>query len=99
MMAAMLGSSVVVVSRDQVSADLDGEAVILGFAKGVYYGLDAAGARVWNLIQTPRTVDEVCAALVEEYDVDPDRCRGDLFALFERLVAEGLVEVDDESPA
>lgn len=99
MMAAMLGSSVVVVSRDQVSADLDGEAVILGFAKGVYFGLDGVGARAWSLIQTPRTVDEVCAALVEEFDVEPGRCRSDLFALFERLLAEGLIEIDDGSPA
>ena len=93
----MLGSTVIVASRDQVSADLDGEAVILGFAKGVYYGLEGVGTRVWSLIQEPRTVDEVCSTLVEEYDVEPEKCGSDLVALFEKLAKEGLIEVKDDS--
>jgi len=43
-----------VVSKDQVSCDLAGEAAILNLKNGVYYGLDPVGARIWNLIQEPR---------------------------------------------
>ena len=43
--------SVVVVTKDQVSADLSGEAAILNLKSGIYYGLDNVGARIWTLVQ------------------------------------------------
>ncbi len=87
--------SVVVAARDQVSCDLAGEAAILNIKNGVYYGLDPVGARIWKLIQQPRSVDEVREALVEEYEVEPERCEQDLITLLEKLLAEGLIEVKD----
>jgi Coenzyme PQQ synthesis protein D (PqqD) len=87
------GSSTVVAAKDQVSSDLDGEVAILDLKAGVYYGLDAVGARIWSLIQEPRTVNEIRDILLEEYDVEPERCERDLLVLLRRLADEGLVEV------
>jgi len=78
---------------------LAGEAAILNLKNGVYYGLDAVGARIWTLIQDARSVGQVRDALLEEYDVEPERCEADLLALLARLEAEGLIEVKDESAA
>lgn len=64
---------------------------------GVYYGLDAVGARIWNLIQEPRTMNEVHETLLKEYDVEPDRCERDLLALLQELAAAGLIEIKDEA--
>ncbi len=87
--------SVVVAAKDQVSCDLAGEAAILNIKNGVYYGLDPVGARIWKLIQQARSVDEVREALVDEYEVEPERCEQDLITLLEKLLAEGLIEVKD----
>ena len=87
------GSSTVVAPKDQVSSDLGGEVAILDLKAGVYYGLDAVGARIWSLIEEPRTVNEIRDILLEEYDVEPERCERDLLALLRRLADEGLVEV------
>jgi hypothetical protein len=87
------GSSTVVAAKDQVSSDLGGEVAILDLKAGVYYGLDAVGARIWSFIQEPRTVNEIRDILLEEYDVEPERCERDLLALLRRLADEGLVEV------
>jgi hypothetical protein len=89
-------NSIVVVTKDQVSADLSGEAAILNLKSGIYYGLDAVGARIWKLIQEPRSVNEINDALVQEYDVDPDRCEKDLLALLEELLSKELIEVKNE---
>jgi hypothetical protein len=88
-------SSVIVAAQDQVSSDLGKEAVILNLKNGVYYGLDAVGTRVWSLIQEPRAVHEIRDVLLNEYEVEPERCEGDLLALLEELAAENLVEVGD----
>ena len=80
-------------ANDQVSSDLGGEVAILDLKAGVYYGLDAVGARIWSLIQEPITVNEIRDILLEEYEVEPERCEHDLLALLRRLADEGLVEV------
>ena len=88
------GDSTVVAAKDQVSSDLGGEVAILDLKAGVYYGLDAVGARIWSLIQEPRTVNEIRNILLEEYEVQPERCERDLLALLQRLADEGIIEVE-----
>ena len=73
--------STVVRAKDQVSCDLVGEAVILNLKSGVYYGLNPVGARIWELIQEPRTVSAVLDVLLEQYNVEAGRCERDLFCL------------------
>ena len=81
-------------AKDQVSSDLGGEVAILDLKAGVYYGLDAVGARIWSLIQEPRTVNEIRDILLEEYEVEPERCERDLLVLLQRLADEGIIEVE-----
>jgi hypothetical protein len=83
----------VVAARDQVSAQLDGEAVVLSLADGVYYGLNPVGATVWTLLERPRTVAELRDAVVAEYDVDAPTAQADLLRLLGELAARGLVEL------
>jgi len=91
--------SIVVASKNQLTCDLSGEAAILHVDSGQYYGLDAVGARVWELVQQPRSAREVCDALLEEYDVEPGRCERDLLQLLESLANAGLIEIREEPPA
>ena len=60
---------------------------------GKYYGLKAVGARIWELIQQPRTVAEIQTAILDEYDVPEEQCTCDLQALLRQLASEGLIEV------
>jgi Coenzyme PQQ synthesis protein D (PqqD) len=83
----------VVAAKNQVSSELAGEAVILNIDRGVYFGLDEIGARVWSLIQQPKTVSAVRDALVQEYEVSPQLCEQDLLSLIANLANEGLVSV------
>ena len=85
----------VVASKEQASADLGDEAAILNLKDGVYYGLDPVGARIWKLIQTPRTVREVRDMILEEYDVEADRCEKDLIALLQDLAKNDLIDIVD----
>ena len=89
----VLVDSTIVATKEQVSADLAGESVILNLKSGVYYGLDPLGATVWGLIQKPKSLSEVRDAVLQEYEVEPERCERDLMALFQELAEEGLVEV------
>ena len=93
----ILLNAIVVAGKDQVACALGEEAAILHMGSGIYYGLDPVGARVWNLLQQPQSVEEIREALVAEYEVEPDRCEADLLDLLERLRSERLIEVRDAS--
>lgn len=89
--------SIVVAIKDQVFCNLDGEAVILNFQSGDYFGLDPVGARVWSLIQEPKKVKEVRDTHLKEYDVEPSVCERDLMALLQEMVAGELIEIKNET--
>lgn len=90
-------NSIIVVSNDQVYSDLSGEAVILNLNSGIYYGLNAVGARIWKLIQEPKAVKEIRDILLEEYNVERKNCEQDLLALLQHLKTAGLIEVKGET--
>jgi len=85
--------SVVSASPEQVSCPLGEESAILNLKNSVYYGLDAVGARVWNLLQQPRSIGELRDMLLDEYEVEAERCELDLLNLLEKMRDEGLIEV------
>src|SRR5262245_64302639 len=87
--------AVVVASKDQVSCRLEDEVAIVQLKAGVYYGLDPVGARIWELIATPRSVRAVRDVLLAEYEVDAERCEDDLLLLLRTMVDAGLVEISD----
>jgi hypothetical protein len=88
----------VVAIREQISCDLERDAVVLHLRDGVYYGLNEVAAKVWNLVQTPRTVLEIRNSLLADYDVEPDDCTRDLLDLLERLRDWKLIELRNGRP-
>ena len=93
------GRSTIVARRDHVSCNLASEAVILDVNAGVYYGLNTLGARIWDLIQQPRTLHEVRETILQEFDVDPERCQRDLVVLLSDLASRKLIEIGNETAA
>jgi Coenzyme PQQ synthesis protein D (PqqD) len=85
--------AVAVVSADQLSTRLGDEVVILGLRDSVYYGLSDAGARIWDLIQTRRTLGDIVGVLLDEYDVSREEAAAGLDQLIRTLETRGLVAI------
>jgi hypothetical protein len=85
----------VVRGKDQVSADLKGEAVILNLTTGKYYSLHAVGTRIWELIESPQTVQTLVDVIEGEYQVERQRLERDVFVVFAKLMNARLVECRD----
>jgi hypothetical protein len=85
--------SIVVATADQVSCPLGDESSILSLKNSVYYSLDPVGTRIWELLRQSRSVAEILEILLQEYDVEADRCERDLFAILAKLHQEGLIEI------
>ena len=89
--------SVVRIVDSQVSSRLGDEVAILELDQGVYFGLNNTGAFLWNLMQEPVRVNEMHAALVEEFEVDTDTAEKDLLRVLGELRDAGLIEHVDLS--
>jgi hypothetical protein len=76
---------------NQVSTAIADEAVVLDLSQGVYFGLEGVGGRVWQLLASPRRVDEIVTAVTEEFDVDQATCERDVLSFITELQGAGLV--------
>jgi len=76
---------------------LEDELVLLNLNTGVYFSLDPAGTRIWQLLQArqPQLLQAVLDTLTKEYDVDTVRCAQDLLHLVLRLQENDLLEVSN----
>jgi hypothetical protein len=84
--------STIVARRDGfVDAEIDDEIVALSVERGICYGMNKVGSRIWKLLANPIRVGDVCATLLIEYQVDPDVCERQVLDLLEELQAEGLI--------
>ena len=84
-------------SKNQVSADLQGEAVILHLKAGKYYSMNPVGSRIWDLIEKPVSIHSLIETIMNEYEVDSKRCEQDIIDLLTRLENAALIEIEVEA--
>jgi hypothetical protein len=82
-----------VVPDDVIFRELDGEAIILNLATGMYFGLDEIGTRLWALVTESGTLRHAVDVMAGEYDVDRPALEGDALELAGQLIDKGLVQV------
>lgn len=78
---------------DWIAARVGDQIVMMNARQGEYLGLDAMGARIWDLLDTPRSPEALRAALEAEYDVTPERCAVEVDAFIATLVQHRAVSV------
>ena len=81
----------VTIPTQVMAREVGEEIVILDLAGGSYFGLDPVGARIWELMSEGRTLGEICATMLEEYEVTAEQLQGDVIKLAGELAERGLV--------
>jgi hypothetical protein len=79
-----------------VHRNIAGEAILVPIRRNVadlesIYTLDEVAARIWELIDGQRRVEEIRDAIVEEYEVSLDVAEVDLVEFIQQLEAIGGV--------
>jgi Coenzyme PQQ synthesis protein D (PqqD) len=80
--------------RGEVAAKvIDGEAILINLATGMYYSMGKVGGRIWSLIEEGCSTEDIAATIVSEYDVSAETAGADVEDLVGQLAAERLIEV------
>lgn len=81
----------IAISPDVVARQVGDETVILHLGSGTYFGLDSAGARMWQLMGEGKSLTEICDVMLDEYDVSREQLERDVTGFVEDLLAQGLI--------
>ena len=77
----------------KISADLEGEEVILDMESGLYFGLNEVGQFVWKRLEEPCSFRTILDSMLSEYDVTEEICRSDLRSFLKGMAEAGLIQV------
>jgi hypothetical protein len=83
----------ITISKEVLAQELAGETVLLDLASESYFGLDAVGTRVWQLLNEGAAEDALIDTLLEEFDVEREVLTRDISELLGRLSEAGLIEI------
>ena len=72
--------------------DLGDEAILLDLETETYFGLNAAGSRLFKLLTTTPTIRDAFAAMLDEYDVTPDELERDIDRKSTRLNSSHTIQ-------
>ena len=79
-------------SSKTISGRLHDELVMMDIDLRKYYSLNPVATRIWDLLEEPKEIGESCRLLVEEYEVDPEKCRDDVVSHLSEMMKLGLVQ-------
>jgi hypothetical protein len=82
---------------DLMATAIDDELVILNMATNSYIALDAVARRVWELMETPARVDELCDQLESEFEAPEGQIPRDVVVLLQEMLRDGLVRSQPQS--
>lgn len=79
-------------SAGQVSCTINGEIAILSLERAIYFGLQGVGVQIWEALEHPKSVRDLCEGITAAFDVTPERCQQDVVQILADMQKEGLVE-------
>lgn len=78
---------------DLLVQPLDDDLVMADLTSGNYYGLGASGRAIWEMIEQPARVADICASLRTRYDVAPETCEAEVLDFLRDLEGQNLIRV------
>ncbi len=79
-------------STSAIASELDDSVVMLDVEDGRYFGADGVGYRIWQLLASPSSLEELVDRLCEEYEVSAQQCEAEVREYLTSLLKAGLIE-------
>jgi hypothetical protein len=80
-------------SPSVVTAEVDGEIVMMSIEQGRYFGLDDIGSDIWKRIEQPCSFATLIDGLAADYESDRATIAADVQSLLGRMVEQDVVRL------
>src|SRR5690554_4410559 len=78
-------------NNETISGRLHDELVMMDISKGKYFSLNPVATFIWDNLEDPISLDDLCSKLVKEYEVEPEKCRIEVQAYLNELQKLNLI--------
>lgn len=78
-------------SDDFIANEVDGEIVMMNIETGTYISLNHTGKSIWNILETPCSIDSIISQLVDIYGITKEQCEADVFPFLEQLFEQKIL--------
>ena len=85
-------------NSDVISTEVGGDLALMSIPNGCYYALNCAASAIWRKLEEPIRVDQLSAALIDEYNGDARQIEQDLREPLEKWLAWSLIEMKPSPP-
>jgi len=86
--------SIVSSNKKIVTAEMDGETVMMSIETGKYYNLGKTGSVIWGMLKEPTGVGNIIDTLLEKYQVGREQCETEVLAFLGQMYREGLLKLE-----
>src|SRR5437868_3229637 len=86
-------ATVIARSPSVLTAEVDGEVVMMSIEQGRYFGLDDIGSDIWKRIEPPCSFATLIDRLVVDYEADRATIAADVQVLLGRMAAQDVVRL------
>jgi hypothetical protein len=80
-------------SPSVLTAEVDGEIVMMSIEQGRYFGLDDIGSDIWKRIEPPCSFAALIDGLAADYEADRATIAADVQALLDRMAEQDVVRL------
>src|SRR6185437_14097666 len=76
-----------------IAAWVDENLIMMHAESKFYLNLTGSGGRIWELLESPRSVSDLCKTLGREFEIDPEAARSEVLAFLDQLLLRKAVDV------
>lgn len=80
-------------NKQIVFSEIDGETVMMDEKFEQYFGMEEVGTRIWTLLDSEQSIEELCLKLTTEYEVNKADCLKDIRPFLEYLIKQNMVYI------
>lgn len=79
-----------IIKKELIKREIAGDTILVPVGRTVYdsnglFVLNELGAFIWDLLPSAETEEEICKAVLEEYEVSPEEAMQDIREFLEKL--------------
>lgn len=85
-----------IIKKELIRREIAGDTILVPVGRAVYdsnglFMLNELGAFIWDLLPAVNTPQEICSAILAEYEVTPEEAAADVADFLSRLEEMGII--------
>lgn len=74
-----------------LDGELDDQQVMMHIDLGKYYGLNPVAKRIWDMLDQPKSFEEIVTSLLEQFEVSEEQCSREVELFLNEAIKKDII--------